>query len=275
MNYTPRDLYIGAESNTVVMQTVQGVTILPLYLSTGATSATGFSMRFNIGTGQSMIAATGSGIVVQPPLTIVNGLTGAFGLSASIDGMTSGVGGFFNQVAGAYVVRGISGSTMTVDVRNEGGLTFNAFLNNTYTNYLNTLDVYRVTIHTTSQGGALFTDRNTRTFVGDWSILGTDMDGIFFVNDAGTTTLADPSLSASNPWAMEQRHGNADGRWNDPCEGCGIRGLSRGGTRLQRGNDHARALRRQQLVLRLRYGRRCERAGRGIGDLAHGDPRDL
>jgi microcystin-dependent protein len=199
VNYTPRDLYIGAENNTVVTQTVQGVTILPLYLSTGATSMTGFSMRFNIGTGQSMIAATGSGIVVQPPLTIVNGLTGAFGLSASIDGMTSGVAGFFNQVAGAYVVRGISGSTMTVDVRNEAGFTFNAYLNSTYTNYLNTLDVYRVTVRTTSQGGALFTDRNTRTFVGDWSILGTDMDGIFFVNDAGTTTLADPSLSASNP----------------------------------------------------------------------------
>jgi len=198
-NHISRDLYIGAENNTVVTQTVKGVTILPSYLSTGATSVSGFAMRFNIGTGQSMVAATGSALVVKPPFTITNGLTGAFGLSASIDGMTAGVAGFFNRVAGAYVVRGISGSTMTVDVRNEGGLTWTAYLNNTYTNYLNTLDVYRVTVHTTSQGGALFTDRNTRTFVGDWSILGTDMDGIALVNDAGATTLSDPSLSGTNP----------------------------------------------------------------------------
>lgn len=198
-NHISRDLYIGAENNTVVTQTVQGVTILPLYLSTGATSLSGFSMRFNIGTGQSMLAHTGSALVVKPPFTIVNGLTGAFGLSASIDGMTAGVGGFFNRVAGAYVVKGISGSTMTVDVRNEGGFTFSAYLNSTYTNYLNTLDVYRVTVHTTSQGGALFTDRNTRTFVGDWSILETDLDGIAFVNDVGATSLADGSLSGSHP----------------------------------------------------------------------------
>lgn len=198
-NHISRDLYIGAENNTVVTQTVKGVTILPLYLSTGATSLSGFSMRFNIGTGQSMIAATGSAIVVKPPFTIVNGLTGAFGLSASIDGITAGIGGFFNRVAGAYVVKGISGSTMTVDVRNEAGFTFSSFLNNTYTNYLNTLDVFRVTVHTTSQGGALFTDRNTRTFVGDWSILSTELDGIAFVNDAGGTTVADGSLSGSHP----------------------------------------------------------------------------
>jgi microcystin-dependent protein len=198
-NHIGRDLYIGAENNTVVTQTVQGVTILPLYLSTGATSLSGFSMRLNIGTGQSMVAATGSAVVVKPPFTIVNGLTGAFGLSASIDGMSAGVGGFFNRLAGAYVVKGISGSTMTVDVRNEAGFTFNGYLNTTYSNYLNTLDVYRVTVHTTSQGGALFTDRNTRTFVGDWSLLGTDMDGIALVNDAGVTTLADPSLSGTNP----------------------------------------------------------------------------
>lgn len=198
-NHIARDLYIGAENNTVVTQTVRGVTILPLYLSTGATSLSGFSMRFNIGTGQSMVAATGGAIVVKPPFTIVNGLTGAFGLSASIDGMSAGVGGFFNRIAGGYVVKGISGSTMTVDVRNEAGFTFSAYLNNTFTNYLNTLDVYRVTVHTTSQGGALFTDRNTRTFVGDWSILETDMDGIALVNDAGATSLTDPSLSGSNP----------------------------------------------------------------------------
>lgn len=198
-NHIGRDLYIGAENNTVVTQTVQGVTILPLYLSTGATSLSGFSMRFNIGTGQSMLAHTGSALVVKPPFTIVNGLTGAFGLSASIDGMTAGLGGFFNRVAGAYVVKGISGSTMTVDVRNEAGFTFSAYLNSTYTNYLNTLDVYRVTVHTTSQGGALFTDRNTRTFVGDWSILETDTDGIAFVNDVGGTAIADASLSGSHP----------------------------------------------------------------------------
>jgi len=198
-NHISRDLYIGAKNNTVVTQTVKGVTILPSYLSTGATSVSGFAMRFDIGTGQSVVAATGSAVVVKPPFTIINGLTGNFGLSASIDGMTAGVAGFFNRIAGAYVVRGVSGSTMTVDVRNEGGLTWTAYLNNTYTNYLQTLDVYRVTVHTTSQGGALFTDRTSRTFVGDWSILGTDMDGIALVNDAGATILSDPSLSGTNP----------------------------------------------------------------------------
>jgi len=130
-NHIGRDLYIGAENNTVVTQTVKGVTILPSYLSTGATSMSGFAMRFDIGTGQAMVAATGAAIVVKPPFTIVNGLTGAFGLSASIDGMSAGVGGFFNRLAGGYVVRGISGSTMTVDVRNEAGFTFSGYLNNT------------------------------------------------------------------------------------------------------------------------------------------------
>lgn len=198
-NHISRDLYIGAENNTVVTQTVQGVTILPMYLNTGATSVSGFSMRFDIGLSQAMVAATGGAVVVKPPFTIVNGFTGAFGLSASIDGVSGMSGGFFNRIAGGYVVRGISGSTITVDVRNEGGLSFSGFLGNTYTNYLNTVDVYRVTVHTTSQGGALFTDRNTRTFVGDWSILQTDMDGIAFVNDAGATTISDASLSGSHP----------------------------------------------------------------------------
>jgi hypothetical protein len=198
-NNLTRDLYIASVENSIVTQTVQGVTVLPSYLSTGATSTTGFGLRFNIGTGQSMVAVTGGAVVVKPPFTIVNGLTGAFGLSADFDGRTSGSQGFFNTLAGAYVVRGISGSTLTVDVRNESGLSFSAYLNNTYSNYLHTLDVYRVTVHTTSQGGALFTERNSRTFVGDWDVLGTGFDGIAFVNESGATSLSDASLTNSHP----------------------------------------------------------------------------
>jgi hypothetical protein len=202
----PRDLYIGGQTGSVINQTISGVTVLPV-LDSGATSMTAFSLSFNIGTAQSMIAATGTAIVIPPPNSIVYGsipsATGMYGLTATIEGATSGTAGFFNSLAGGYVVKGISGQTFTVDVLTEAGATFNFgnFLNQTYNRYINSIDVYRVTVHTTSQDGIFFSEKGTRTYFGDWTVAanGSEMGGIAFVNDATGVALNDSSLSGFAP----------------------------------------------------------------------------
>ena len=202
----PRDLYIGGQTGSVINQTISSVTVLPV-VDAGATSMTAFSLSFNIGTAQSMIAATGTAIVVPPPSSIVYGsipsATGMYGLTATIEGATSGTAGFFNSLAGGYVVKGISGQTFTVDVLTEGGVTsnFGNFFNQTYQRYINSIDVYRVTVHTTSQDGIFFSEKGTRTYFGDSTVgvNGSELGGIAFVNDATGVALNDSSLSGFAP----------------------------------------------------------------------------
>ena len=202
----PRDLYIGGQTGSVINQTVSSVTVIPV-VDAGATSMTAFSLSFNIGTAQSMIAATGTAIVIPPPSSIVYGsipsATGMYGLTATIEGATSGTAGFFNSLAGGYVVKGISGQTFTVDVLTEGGVTsnFGNFFNQTYQRYINSIDVYRVTVHTTSQDGIFFSERGTRTYFGDSTVAvnGSQLGGIAFVNDATGVALNDSSLSGFAP----------------------------------------------------------------------------
>ena len=202
----PRDLYIGGQTGSVINQTISTVTVLPV-VDAGATSMTAFSLSFNIGTAQSMIAATGTAIVIPPPSSIVYGsipsATGMYGLTATIEGATSGTAGFFNSLAGGYVVKGISGQTFTVDVLTEGGVTsnFGNFFNQTYQRYINSIDVYRVTVHTTSQDGIFFSERGTRTYFGDSTVgvNGKEIGGIAFVNAATGVALNDSSLSGFAP----------------------------------------------------------------------------
>ena len=215
----PRDLYIGGQTGSVINQTISTVMILPV-VDAGATSMTAFSLSFNIGTAQSMIAATGTAIVIPPPNSIVYGsipsTTGMYGLTATIEGATSGTAGFFNSLAGGYVVKGISGQTFTVDVLTEGGVTFNFgnFFNQTYQRYINSIDVYRVTVHTTSQDGIFFSERGTRTYFGDSTVAvnGSELGGIAFVNDATGVALNDSSLSG---FARSGYYSNAKGLETD------------------------------------------------------------
>lgn len=204
-NFINRDLYIRAANNSVVAQTVKGITFLPLFTALGATDTTRFALQVNIGTAQAMIAATGSGIRFLPPLSVVSGLTSSNGISSGFDGVTSGTGGLVNMLMGGHEVVGISGQYFTVNVNNEGGQTFGNFLNQTFTNYINSVDVYRVTVHTTSSGGALYTNRNTRTFVGDWAVGTTDGDGIAFINHSATAALNDQSMT---PFITGGAYGN-------------------------------------------------------------------
>jgi hypothetical protein len=147
-------------------------------------------------TGQPALATTGCGIRILPPLSLRAGETGAFGLTAGIDGATSGTAGFFNLLVGGYEVVGVSGNNLTVNYRNEGGLTFTGYLNQTYNQYLRSIDIYRVTVHTTSNGGALFGGRGTRTYLGEWELLNNAAsDGIAFINHAEGQNLDDASMN--------------------------------------------------------------------------------
>ena len=204
-NYISRDLYIRAENNSVVTQTVKGITFLPVYTPLGATSGTQFNLQVNIGTGQSMLAATGCGIRFLPPLSIVSGVTSSNGVSSAFDGITSGTGGVMNMLIGGHEVVGISGQYFSLKVNNEGGQAFTNLLNKTFTNYINAVDIYRVTVHTTSPSGALFTTRNTNTFVGDWTVGGVASDGIAFINHSTTASLNDISMT---PYISGGSYGN-------------------------------------------------------------------
>ncbi len=195
-NYIDRDLYIRAEQGSLVTQTVQGITFLPLYTAYGATDSTRFALQVNIGTAQNMIAATGSAVRFLPPLALVGGATNSNGISSGFDGITSGTGGVMNMIVGGHEVVGISGQYFTLHVNNEGSMTFGNLLNQTFTNYVNSVDVYRVTVHTTSPNGAVFSGRNTRTYIGDWEVGGTGGDGIAFINHAPTTALNDISMAS-------------------------------------------------------------------------------
>jgi hypothetical protein len=195
-NYIDRDLYIRAEQGSLVTQTVQGITFLPLYTALGATDTTRFALQVNIGTAQSMIAATGSAVRFLPPLALVGGMTNSNGISSGFDGATSGTGGLMNMIIGGHEVVGISGQYFTLHVKNEGSMTFGNLLNQTFTNYINSVDVYGVTIHTTSSNGAVFSGRNTRTYIGDWAVGGTDGDGIAFINRSITAAMTDASLAS-------------------------------------------------------------------------------
>jgi hypothetical protein len=92
-----------------------------------------------------------------------------------------------------------------MSVKNEAGLSFANLLNQTFTNYINAVDVYRVTVHTTSPNGALFTDRNTRTYLGDWTVNGMASDGIAFINHSVTSALNDNSMT---PYISGGAYGN-------------------------------------------------------------------
>ena len=194
-NYISRDLYIRAENNSVVTQQVKGIQFLPAFTALGATHTTQYSLQVNIGTGQPMIAATGSAVRFLPPFSIVSGLTNSNGISSGFDGNIGGTGGLMNTLMGGHEVVGISGQYFTMSVQNEGGLSFANLLNQTFTNYINAVDVYRVTVHTTSPNGALFTDRNTRTYLGDWTVNGIASDGIAFINHSVTSALNDNSMT--------------------------------------------------------------------------------
>ena len=204
-NYISRDLYIRAENNSIVTQTVKGISFLPVYTPLGATSSTQFTLQVNIGTGQSMLAATGCGIRFLPPLSLVSGVTSSNGVSSAFDGTTSGTGGMMNMLIGGHEVVGISGQYFSLKVNNEGGQTFTNLLNKTFTNYINAVDIYRVTVHTTSPSGALFTTRNTNTFVGDWTVGGVASDGIAFINHSTTAALNDASMT---PYISGGSYGN-------------------------------------------------------------------
>ena len=195
-NYIDRDLYIRAEQGSLVTQTVQGITFLPLYTALGATDSTRFALQVNIGTAQSMIAATGSAVRFLPPLALVAGTTASNGISSGFDGITSGTGGVMNMLIGGHEVVGISGQYFTLHVKNEGSMTFGNLLNQTFTNYINSVDVYGVTIRTTSPNGAVFSGRNTRTYIGAWDVGATDGDGIAFINRSLTSALNDPAFSS-------------------------------------------------------------------------------
>lgn len=198
-NYSNRELFIVAQENSVVTQTVQSIDILPKFTLTGATSTSGGSIRFDMGPGQANIAVQGCAVNVLPAFTIVGGSTGTYGLSGGTqqEAATGGTPGFFNQLVGAYEVTSTTGDGryITVDFLNEAGINLTPYLNKTFTGYLSTLDIYRVTVHTTGQGGALFTTQNTKTYVGDWEPRGLIGDGIAFINDAPTLTLNDPSMN--------------------------------------------------------------------------------
>jgi microcystin-dependent protein len=195
-NYIDRDLYIRAEQGSVVTQTVEGITFLPLYTALGATDSTRFALQVNIGTAQSMIAATGSAVRFLPPLALVGGTTASNGISSGFDGITSGTGGVMNMLIGGHEVVGISGQYFTLHVKNEGSMTFGNLLNQNFANYVNSVDVYGVTIHTTSSNGAVFSGRNTRTYIGDWAVGATDGDGIAFINHSITSALNDTAFSS-------------------------------------------------------------------------------
>jgi hypothetical protein len=159
----------------------------------------------NIGTGQSMLAAIGCGIRFLPPLSLVSGVTSSNGVSSGFDGITSGTGGVMNMLIGGHEVVGISGQYFSLKVNNEGGQVFSNLLNKTFTNYINAVDIYRVTVHTTSPSGALFTTRNTNTFVGDWTVGGVASDGIAFINHSTTAALNDISMT---PYISGGSYGN-------------------------------------------------------------------
>jgi hypothetical protein len=110
-----------------------------------------------------------------------------------------------NMLIGGHEVVGISGQYFNLTVNNEGGQTFPYLLNKTFTNYINAVDIYRVTVHTTSPSGALFTTRNTNTFVGDWTVGGVASDGIAFINHSTTASLNDASMT---PYISGGAYGN-------------------------------------------------------------------
>jgi microcystin-dependent protein len=207
-NYISRDLYIRGKEGSVVTQTVTGVTIIPKYTALGATSTTTCGIRFDIGLSQPMVAVVGSAIGIMPPLSLVDGLTSTQGITPGYGntGNTGGIAFFFNQLVGGYEVVGITGGTggtggtgnryIDVNFVNEGGISLAPYLNQTYTNAVNTIDIYRVTVHTTSQGGALFTNRNTRTFVGEWNDNNNyNGGGVAFINKAVGQNLNDGSMA--------------------------------------------------------------------------------
>lgn len=202
LNRTYSGLFIGARPNSIVSQEVSSVQVKPKMVG-GATSSTAFSLWISLATGNEMVAQVGSALRILPPLAIVSGATGDWGITAAYNGATSGTGGFINTLQGGYVVNSITGSTMIVDVNYEAGVTFTNFLNSTFTSDIRTVDVYKVTVHTTSPQGLLFGPKNTDTYLGRWSIPNQSpaymADGIAFVNDAPGITLDDPSLTNSNP----------------------------------------------------------------------------
>ena len=180
-------------------------------------------MTFDMGTAQASVGETGMAVNLLPAFSIVSGETGSgYGLSATNESATSGTAGFFNNLVGAYEIISVSGPNgryLTVDFLNEAGLSYTGYLNKTYQNYVNTLDIYTVTVHTTGQGGALFTTPNTKTFVGGWSPRGLNTDGIAFINDAPGITLNDMSMAFyvtgnqySNAIAMQTDGGNIRAR---------------------------------------------------------------
>jgi hypothetical protein len=56
--------------------------------------------------------------------------------------------------------------------------------------------VYGVTIRTTSPNGAVFSGKNTRTYIGAWDVGATEGDGIAFINRSLTSALNDPAFSS-------------------------------------------------------------------------------
>lgn len=202
LNRTTNGLFIGARTNSIVTQNVSAVHVKPKIIE-GATATDRFSLWIDIGQ-QAMVGQTGSALRILPPLSVISGATGAWGITSGANGATGGTMGFVNSLQGGYVVNGISGSQMIVDVNYEGGATFFPFLNTTLSNEISTVDVYKVTVHTTTPQGLLFGPKNTQTYLGRWSVPGEngspyETDGIAFVNDAPGITLDDPSLTFTNP----------------------------------------------------------------------------
>lgn len=196
-NFTEREMLVQGQVEGVVRQNVEAISVSADYLFSGATSATGFRITFDVGTGNS-IAATGTGLVL-----------GDFSISGSAFGATSPTGAFFTNLLGGYVVSGTDTRYMTVFYNNESGTAswYTPFLNKTYTNYVNSLDLYRVTVRTSSPQGAFFAENNTKTRI----------ENIAFVNTAPTVANTNsymtqfiPGGKYSNSVGVQTRGGNVE-----------------------------------------------------------------
>jgi microcystin-dependent protein len=161
-NHTQRQMLVQGVPEGIVTQPVEALTISATYLISGATSNTGFYMTFDLGTGNS-IADIGMGMVL-----------GENSITASAIGVTSTTGTFFTNLVGGYEVTNADSRYLTVFYPNEGTASwYTPFLNKTYRNYVNDLDLYTVTVRSSSPQGAFFGDNDTKTKISNIAFINT------------------------------------------------------------------------------------------------------
>jgi microcystin-dependent protein len=161
-NHTQRQMLVQGVPEGIITQQVEALTISATYLISGATSNTGFYMTFDLGTGNS-IADIGMGMVL-----------GENSITASAIGVTSTTGTFFTNLVGGYEVTNADSRYLTVFYPNEGTASwYTPFLNKTYRNYVNNLDLYTITVRSSSPQGAFFGDNDTKTKISNIAFVNT------------------------------------------------------------------------------------------------------